>query len=357
MGTGPDHGARLGAYEKVGGWLAAVGERRLGEVLAGVVPLGAGIGGATGVLDVAGTPVFVKRVPLTAGELVPEHRYSTADVFGLPAYCHYGVGLPGSPGFGAWRELAAHRMTTDWALTGAHDGFPLLYHWRVLPGEPSPLPAELADVERAVAYWGGGDGIRRRIEGLRGSPASLVLFLERLPETLHDWLSARIGADRGTADAAVRSVEEQLTAGVRAMNELGLLHFDGHFGNVLTDGRRLRFTDFGLALSPGFDLSPAERDFAARHRAHDPAYALSYLVNWLISAVYGYRRPEREALIRACADGAEPPPGPEAARAAIVRHARIAAVVTEFHGRLTEESRETPYPAAEVERALRADRP
>ncbi|MEU5162351.1 protein kinase family protein [Streptomyces sp. NPDC020875] len=354
MDAGPDRGARLGAYEKVAGWLAAVGERRLGEVLAGVVPLGAGIGGAAGVLDVGGTAVFVKRVPLTADELAPEHRYSTADVFGLPAYCHYGVGMPGSPGFGAWRELAAHRMATDRVLAGDHDGFPLLYHWRVVPGDPAPLPGELADVERAVAYWGGGAGIRRRIEGLRGSPASLVLFLKRLPGTLHDWLSERIAAGPGAADAAVRSVEERLTAGVRAMNELGLLHFDGHFGNVLTDGRRLYFTDFGLALSTGFDLSPAERDFAARHRDHDPAYALSYLVNWLITAVYGYRRPEREALIRACADGAVPPPGPEAARSAIVRHARVAAVVTEFHGRLTDESRETPYPAEEIGRALRA---
>jgi hypothetical protein len=37
-------------------------------------------------------------------------------------------------------------------LAGAYEGFPLMYHWRVLPTPPQPLPEELADVERTVAY-------------------------------------------------------------------------------------------------------------------------------------------------------------------------------------------------------------
>ncbi|MFE0425984.1 protein kinase family protein [Streptomyces sp. NPDC058953] len=341
--------ARLDAYETAATGLALLGDRRLAELLETAAPLGSGIGGTSALLDVAGTPVFVKRVPLTDRERAPEHRHSTSDVFGLPAYCHYGVG---TPGFGAWRELAAHRMTTNWVLTGAYDGFPLLYHWRVLPGAAPALPDELADVEESVAYWGGGPEIRRRLEELRDASASLLLFLEYIPTTLHDWLSARIAAGPAEADTAVRQVEEQLGAGIALMNDRGLLHFDGHFQNVLTDGRRLYFTDFGLALSTRFDLSPAEHDFAARHHAHDPAYTLSYLVNWLITALYGHRRPEREALIRACAAGAEPPPGPAAARAAIVRHAPTAAVVTDFYGRLMDESRQLPYPAQEIDRAL-----
>ncbi|WP_406418196.1 hypothetical protein [Streptomyces sp. NBC_01614] len=35
---------------------------------------------------------------------------STANVLRLPAYFHHGIG---SPGFGAWRELAVHTMTTN----------------------------------------------------------------------------------------------------------------------------------------------------------------------------------------------------------------------------------------------------
>ena len=45
-------------------------------------------------------------------------------------------------------------MTTNWVLAGRSASFPLLYHWRVLPGA-APLTQEHADVERVVEYWGG----------------------------------------------------------------------------------------------------------------------------------------------------------------------------------------------------------
>lgn len=45
-----------------------------------------------------------------------------------------------------------HTMTTNWVLGGEYQGFPLMYHWRVLP-DTAALPEELADVERVVAYW------------------------------------------------------------------------------------------------------------------------------------------------------------------------------------------------------------
>ena len=50
-------------------------------------------------------------LPLTDLELQPAHRHSTANLFGLPPYYHYRIG---SCGFGSWRELEAHRMTTEW---------------------------------------------------------------------------------------------------------------------------------------------------------------------------------------------------------------------------------------------------
>jgi hypothetical protein len=78
---------------------------------------------------------------------LPEHARSTANLFGLPTFCQYGVG---GPAFGAWRELAAHTMTTNWVLGGQYQGFPMMYHWRVLP-DTAALPQGFADVERAVA--------------------------------------------------------------------------------------------------------------------------------------------------------------------------------------------------------------
>jgi hypothetical protein len=51
----------------------------------------------------------------------------------LPGILQYGVG---SAGFGARREPAAHIMTTKWVLGNEYAGFPLMYHWRVLPDSP-----------------------------------------------------------------------------------------------------------------------------------------------------------------------------------------------------------------------------
>ncbi len=165
---------RLAAYGSVATSLALLSDLALQQALDAAEPVGSGIGGKSVLLEVAGRPVFVKRVPLTDLELRPENVHSTANLFELPMFCHYGIG---GPGFGAWRELAAHAMTTNWALAGEFAGVPLMYHWRVLP-DTTPLPQELADVDRVVEYWGGGAQIRRRLEEQRSSSASLALFLD-----------------------------------------------------------------------------------------------------------------------------------------------------------------------------------
>ncbi|MFJ4922033.1 protein kinase family protein [Streptomyces sp. NPDC088725] len=344
--------ARLAAYSAVSTALALRSDLQLGELVDAAVPLDSGIGGKSALLEVDGKPVFVKRVPLTDMERLPEHVRSTANLFGLPTHCQYGVG---GPGFGTWRELAVHTMTTNWVLAGQYQGFPMMYHWRVLP-DTTPLPVELADVERAVAYWGGRPEVRRRIEAVQQSSASLALFLEYIPQTLHEWFTEQVRTDEESADRACSLVECELETGTSFMNARGLLHFDAHFQNILTDGRRLYFTDYGLALSSRFELSPSEAGFFERHRTYDRCYTRSWLVNWLITALYGYERKEREALIRACAEGAEPPDGPREARAILSRHALLATVMTDFYGKIQDEDRETPYPLKALRRALDADR-
>ncbi|MEW2131349.1 protein kinase family protein [Streptomyces sp. NPDC005435] len=349
--------ARLAAHGAVSNSLALHGDRGLRELLDAAAPVGSGIGGKTVLLDVDGTPVFVKEVPLTDLERRPENVHSTANLFGMPSFCQYGVGSIGSPGVSAWRELAVHTMTTNWVITGQYEGFPLMHHWRVLPGPGLPLPEELADVERAVAYWGGQPGVRRRIEALQRSTASLVLFLEYIPHSLHDWLGVRIGAGEEAAARACAMVDDELRAGTSFMNAHGLLHFDAHFENILTDGRRLYFADYGLALSSRFALSPDEAAFHARHHGHDHRYTASYLVYWLVTALYGYDWDERLALVRACAEGRRPTGIPEPAAALITRHAPLAAVMWDFFRRLQEENRETPYPLEALRRIEQRDSP
>ncbi|MGW3957179.1 protein kinase family protein [Streptomyces sp. NPDC004752] len=336
------YSARLAAHADIATALDLLSDSELGERVAAGVPLGVGIGGRTLRMGVGGRDVFVKRVPLTDVERLPGNVRSTANLFGMPPFCHYGIGTVGSAGFGAWRELAAHTMTSHWVRAGHFPGFPLLHHWRVLPDAPGPLPAELADVERAVAYWGGSKGVRGRIEALRTASASLTLFLEWIPYTLHDWLDARLRGD--AADAACTLAADALESLVDFLHTRELLHLDAHFRNILTDGRRLYLTDFGLSLSSRFRLAPDERDFFARHRGYDRAYTSYYLVIWLVTALYGFRGEEREAFVHACARGARPAGMPRAAAALLSRHAPLAATMGEFSRRFERESRLVPYP-------------
>ena len=313
------HIARLAAHSSVSTALSLLGDRELGDLLDRAAPIGSGIGGPTASLDVGGTPVFVKRLPLTDLELRPENVRSTANLYDLPVHVHYGVGLIGSAGFGAWRELAVHTMTTNWVLAGKHAGFPLMYHWRVLPHPGQTLPEEL---DQAVGYWG--PEVSPRIEALRASKSSIALFLEYFPQNLHDWLN---GQD--DLETACEMVERELAAGVEFMNSQGLLHFDGHFQNVLTDGERLYFADYGLAISSEFDLSAEEIAFFAENQDYDRHYTVTHLVMWFAYALRPTGVPPRVAKI-------------------LNRHNDVAAIMKDFYRRFQHESRRTPYPAADL---------
>ncbi len=342
--------ARLTAYAAAATGLALLSDRRLGYLLDAATPMGAGIGGSAVLLEIEGTPVFAKRVPLTELEGRPRNVRSTANLFRLPGFYQYGIN---SAGFGAWRELAAHAMTTNWVLGSRGQDFPLLYHWRVLPAPAAAVPDELKDVDRAVGYWNGSPAVRERIEAIRQSSASVVLFLEYIPQNLDQWLSAQLAEGGAAAERACAMVERNLRTGVACMNSRGLLHFDAHFENFLTDGRRLYFADFGLATCSRFELSPAESGFLAEHATYDRCYTVTHLVYSLARSLCGYGRDECAALVRECADGREPAGLPGWAAAIMMRHAPVAAVMGTFGRQLQEESRTTPYPAGELRRLER----
>jgi hypothetical protein len=347
-------GARVARYGAVSGALALMSDRRLGDLVDGARGLGQGIGGTSALLDVGGVPVFVKRIPLTDRERRPENVMSTANLFDLPPNCQYGVG--GHPGFGVWRELAANALTTGWVLAGRTEAFPLMYHWRVLPGAPPPAD-ELADVDRAVSYWDGSAAVRERIEAVATASASVVLFLEYLPQGLDDWLGGQLARGPEAVARAATLVERCLRLDLAFLNAGGLLHFDAHFGNIRADGQRLYVVDLGLATSPRFELSGAESEFVARHASHDVCYALTRLVNWLVTNVCGVATPatggpaERNEYIRRRAAGARVVDVPPAVAAVVARYAPVAVVMNDFYWDLFGVSRATPYPAVEVERA------
>ena len=331
--------------------MSLLSDRALRALVDEAPVVGSGVGGTSARLEIGDTPVFVKRVPLTDLERRPEHVMSTANLFGLPTWCQYGVG---SPGFTVWREVAAHTMTTNGVLAGRCEAFPLLYHWRVLgERDPVPLDPEWADMDKVVDFWHGSPAMRARLEAIAESTADVVLFLEHVPQNLYEWLTPRLAdGDDDRLAAACGMVERDLTAGVSFLASDGLLHFDAHFRNILTDGRRLYFSDFGLASSHRFELSDEEQTFARRNRTHDGCHAFTGLVNALVTGLGGVTGPaERNELVRRCAAGDGLDVLPPAAAAVVKRYAPVAVVMNDFYWRLHGESRQTPYPADEVERA------
>lgn len=349
-----DSGARTTRYARLATALALHSDAQLQQRVDEAEHLARGIGGSTLRFELEGLQVFAKRVRLTELEQRPEHLRSTANLFGLPTFCQRNVG---SVGFGVWRELAAHVMSTGWVLSGAMPHFPLMFHWRVLPGTAAQS-AEWCDIEQMVGQWQGSEALRRRLQGLADAQASVVIFLEHLPWNLADWLDTQWAAGPAAMEQACRLVEHGLAADLPLMNRLGLLHGDTHFGNILTDGRRLYFADLGLATSARFALAADEVQYLQHHASLDRAYALTTWTKWLVKA----GAPEvpsaqqRMEKVRAIAQGASASrlfPGLPASAAALVeRHAAVATAVTDFYVQLRAHSPDTPYPQQAIEALL-----
>ncbi len=328
------HQTRIARYADVSTALALLSDEQLRELVKQAVVLDSGIGGATALLRLEDTLVFVKIVPLTELERRPENVMSTANVFQLPTFCHYGIGSPGS---GVWREVASHAMTTNWVLAKRSESFPLMYHWRVLPKTESrmPTPEELSDVSRMVAFWDGSLAVRDRLEAIEKPLTSVVLFCEYFPYNLYDWLTEQVASGEDAANSAFNMLEPELRSAVSFMNANGLLHFDVHFRNILTDGRGIYISDFGLATRSRFKLSESELEFLGKNRTHDGCYVVTELVNWLVMALTGLmQRTDRVDFIRRCADGYEPTEVMASAAAIIKRYAPIAVVMNEFYRNL-----------------------
>lgn len=134
-------------------------------------------------LDLGPSKVFVKRVPVTDVEY--ENLFSTKNLYDLPTYYNYGVG---SAGFGVFRELLAHIKTTNWVLEGAIAGFPLMYHYRILPFSGTRKEVDRERQEGYVEYWGSNANIGQYMLDRASANYELVLFLEHIPHVLEPWL-------------------------------------------------------------------------------------------------------------------------------------------------------------------------
>ncbi|MCS3804388.1 hypothetical protein HNO92_001980 [Chromobacterium alkanivorans] len=274
---------RQQGFDALSDGLGRMSDETIKSVVANGDPVHVGMGGRGALIRLDGKPVFVKRIALTDLELEPSRFLSTENHFELPLRYQYGIG---SVGFGAWRELAAHRLVSEQARRGDSPCCPLLYHWRVLRDEPTGISlAAWESLETYCAYWDGEEAIRRRVMAIQDSSSSLFLFMEYVPQTLFQWLGSKVGQGESAA-SAILAMERQLEALCADLREMGMAHFDLHFANLLTDGERIYLSDFGLALSDRFVLSGDEADFLAAHHGYDAACASLSLVHCLIAHAY-----------------------------------------------------------------------
>jgi hypothetical protein len=339
---------RAKAYTHISTKLASLSDAMISELIHKAIPMHTGIGGSTALLTMDDTQIFVKKIPLTDLERQPDHHLSTINLFDLPLFYQYGVG---STGFGAWRELIAHIMTTNWVLSGDCPNFPILYHWRTLPNpKPEPMPAEQAEnLERDVQYWGNSPAIRNRLEAKHEASAHITLFLEYVPQTLHQWLGKQLTTGGDTAEAAISLADRELKLTSNFINTRGLVHFDAHFENILTDGMLIYFSDFGLALSSQFDLTKEEINFLNIHRTYDRCATIVNLLHCMITHLFGKDR--WEIRLKEYVKG-ENEKLESSLDATIKKYAPIALTMDDFYQKLQKESKLTPYPATHLESLL-----
>jgi len=241
--------------------------------------------GRNHVLEIAGQKVFVKRVPLT--DLEYENRYSTRNRYNLPTYYNYGIG---SAGFGVFRELVANIKVTNWVLAGEIETFPLLYHHRICRTLPSETGVDMDRHQGYVKYWGGDENIGRYMLDRHDARNEMVLFLEHIPQVLEQWLN-----DHPEQTPIMLSF---LKESVDFLRGKGVIHFDAHFHNVVTDGERPYLTDFGLVLDKAFDLSEEESRFFETNVCYDYGEVLACM-GGVMGNAYDRLSPEAKARAKA----------------------------------------------------------
>jgi len=343
--------SRLQLHQQLSSQIADHSDNALSVLLQNAAPMHEGVGGTSSILKIDEQMVFVKRIALTDLERKTENFLSTANLFDLPLFFQYRLG---SAGFGAGRELEAHKLTTEWVISGACTNFPLLYHWRILEGKrPAPMtPRQTEVLNIAVEFWDNSLAVRHRLEALHEASAHLLLFLEYIPETLHQWLLVQLGNDGNCADSAVAKVEKDCNATSAFFSANNFVHFDAHFNNILSNGN-LYYSDFGLALSEQFDLEKEEVDFLRHHRSYDRCVSIVSLIQTLMLHFYGEGKWLNHLRAFINSNESRPERMTPFLESKIKAYAPIAFRLSEFYQQLDTETKSVIYPAEALEQTLK----
>lgn len=341
------HDTRISRYNHISKSLEALSDNELSTLLKQGTTLHSGYGTSVKI-EVDGLPIFVKLIPLNEIEGDSENMRSTENLFNLPLFYQYGVG---SEGFSVWREVSAHAMSTNWVLESENQNFPLTYHWRILknPQEKKPLDEEV--FKKNVAYWNNSSVIGQRMRANQDAPTHVVLFIEYFPQTVRSWLDEQFAKGGSAFDDAIEMVERNLLETTDFMNAKGMLHFDANFNNILTDGERFYFSDFGLTSSSQFSLTQEEEEFFHYHQNYDRCFVVTNLTKCIFSNVFGKERANE--VLQEYAHGKTPPVVPETLTprlsSVVKRYVPVALRMSQFFDVLRNQTKLAPYPAEELD--------
>ncbi|MBT6539178.1 MAG: hypothetical protein HOL58_06800 [Francisellaceae bacterium] len=339
---------RQQTYNKISNTLACISNRQLEQVLADGKAMHKGIGGTSLQIEIDNTPVFVKKVPLTDLELLPENYMSTANIFNLPMCYQYGIG---SAGFGAWRELAAHVMTTNWVITGQCPNFPIMYHWRILKDVDNKIISneEQVALDKDTAYWENNQEIHDRLKAKDLASHHIYLFMEFIPSHLYDWLKQQLLDNKDAAIEAVKLVEHQIQETNDFMDSQNFLHMDAHFENILTDGKQLYYSDFGLALSDKFTLSNIEKHFIKDNANYDYASSAVNLMHTVLTSYLG--KNNWDMILSKFTDPKFDINIPISVKRLLSKYHGVALKMHEFY-KAIQRDKSTPFPSSELKELL-----
>jgi hypothetical protein len=255
-------------YFKISSQIAQLDDRKLNSLLDKSESNQSSTGwGMNHVVIFGQSKVFVKRVPVT--DLEYDNLFSTKNLYNLPTGYNYGIR---TTGLGVFRELVTHLKTTHWVLEGAMATFPLMYHYRILPSTKA-----CADLEINIEHWGNHANFKKYVLDRANAQYELVLFLEYIPHVLETWLRENPNK--------LQQPFNDLCRAIAFLGTKGIIHFDAHFRNILTDGEQIYLTDFGLALDKSFALTEGEEIFFNQNTLYDYGEVLRNLGH-LIRAPY-----------------------------------------------------------------------
>jgi len=268
----PNHAERVENHAKISQKLLGLSEEEVTDLLKSGKSVGSSMGAFA--LNIEGIPVFAKQIAISDVELAhqkPDGKFSTENIFGLPTAYQYAFK---SAGFGAGRELAAHAMTTEWALSGECESFPITYGYKMIDRAPSEDPLSEEDFKSLRKYWNDSEAVEARMRGIEGAKKSMVIFMESVPQTLESYMHSQEEERRPD----MKKVESGILATTDFMASKGMMHFDAHGKNILVDETgQVRFADFGMVSSKTFDLDVKEREFLEANHGYDRSQALSSL--------------------------------------------------------------------------------